>query len=169
MNSRICVILVISGNTSEKYRVILLQYYLQLSNIGMNVCFFQDMEEALAMQPLGVYFTASEYTKKIKLATRCYISEVLKTYADLKHALTDSEKNYFKEHPSFKHIYHLSSGYTHKLIGMWMLFFERHLLRRRRRWFVVNGVPIRYGIREHALMSGFNCKAYSANYQKLVV
>ncbi|KAL9816628.1 hypothetical protein AtNW77_Chr4g0280101 [Arabidopsis thaliana] len=109
------------------------------------------MEEAMAMQPLGMYFLASEYTKKMKLATRCYISKVLKTFADLKHVLTDFEKNYFKEHPSFKHIYHLPSGYIHKLMGMWMLFFERHLLRRRRR--------------EHALISGFNCKTYPANHQ----
>ena len=24
-------------------------------------------------------------------------------------------------------------------------------------WFVVNGVPIRYSIKEHALLSGFDC------------
>ena len=32
-------------------------------------------------------------------------------------------------------------------------------------WFVVNGIPIRFGIREHALISGFNYKPYPANYQ----
>ena len=132
----------------------------------MNVCFFQDMEEAMAMQPLGMYFPASEYTKKMKLATRCYISEVLKTFADLEHPLTHVEKNYFMEHPSFKHIYHLPSGYTHKLMGMWMLFLRTASIEKKKEvWFVVNGVPIRYGIREHALISGFNCKAYPASYQ----
>ncbi|BAB02522.1 unnamed protein product [Arabidopsis thaliana] len=125
-----------------------------------------DMEEAMAMQPLGMYFPVSEYPKKMKLATRCYISEVLKTFADLEHPLTHVEKNYFMEHPSFKHIYHLPSGYTHKLMRMWMLFLRTASIEKKKEvWFVVNGVPIRYGIREHALISGFNCKAYPASYQ----
>jgi len=132
----------------------------------MNICLFHDMEEAMAMQPLGMYFPASGYTKKIKLSTRCYISEVLKTFDDLKHALTDSEKNYFKEHLSFKHIYHLPSGYTHKLMGMWMLLLRTTSIEKKKEvWFVVNGIPIRFGIREHALISAFNYKPYPANYQ----
>ena len=33
-------------------------------------------------------------------------------------------------------------------------------------WFVVNGVPIQYGIKEHALISGFNCRNYPIGYKK---
>jgi len=32
-------------------------------------------------------------------------------------------------------------------------------------WFIVNGVPNRYGILEHALISGFNCKNYTLGYK----
>ncbi|KAG7627194.1 putative transposase Ptta/En/Spm plant [Arabidopsis thaliana x Arabidopsis arenosa] len=73
------------------------------------------------------------------------LQEVLKTFDDLKHALTDIEKNYFKEHPSFKHIYHLPSGYTYKLMGMWMLLLRTTTIEQKKEvWFIVNGVPIRY-------------------------
>ncbi|RID58737.1 hypothetical protein BRARA_F02014, partial [Brassica rapa] len=34
-------------------------------------------------------------------------------------------------------------------------------------WFVVNGTPIRYSLREHALISGLNCQHYSHNYEQL--
>ncbi|CAL9238804.1 unnamed protein product, partial [Arabidopsis halleri] len=36
-----------------------------------------------AIPPLGMYFPPSEYVKKIKLSTRCYIHEVLATFDEL--------------------------------------------------------------------------------------
>jgi len=90
---------------------------------------------------------------------------VLKTFDDLEHPLTDSEKNWFKEHPSFKHIYHFSSGFNYKLMGMWILFLRTTSIEKKKEvCFVVTGVPIRYGVRERALIAGFNCKSYPANY-----
>ncbi|KAL1225737.1 hypothetical protein V5N11_005386 [Cardamine amara subsp. amara] len=48
-----------------------------------------------------------------------------------------------------------------KLMGMWMLILRTACLKRRKKWwFVVNGVPVHYSIREHALISGLNCKDY---------
>ena len=32
-------------------------------------------------------------------------------------------------------------------------------------WFVVNGVPIRYSMREHALITGFDCHHYLLDYK----
>lgn len=37
----------------------------------------------------------------------------------------------------------------------------------RESWFVVNGVPIRYSLREYALMLGLYCHKYPDNYEAL--
>ena len=33
-------------------------------------------------------------------------------------------------------------------------------------WFIVNGIPIRYGLREHTLISGLNCHNYPLGYKE---
>lgn len=33
-------------------------------------------------------------------------------------------------------------------------------------WFLVNGTPIRYSLREHTLISGLNCQRYPHNYER---
>ncbi|XP_048622874.1 uncharacterized protein At3g43530-like [Brassica napus] len=56
-----------------------------------------------------------------------------------------------------------------KLHGMWMLLLRIVPLHESEdtAWFAVNGVPIRYSMREHALMSGLDCHDYPAKYKKI--
>lgn len=123
-------------------------------------------DEAAVMRPLGMYFQPTEYKKKIRISTRCYVKEFLSTLDNLEPPLTRAEKNWFERHPQFKHIFHLPKDNNHKLQGMWMLLLRTARIEKKKEaWFVVNGVPIRYGLREHALISGLNCRNYEANYQ----
>nr|AAY78684.1 hypothetical protein At2g06420 [Arabidopsis thaliana] len=99
--------------------------------------------------------------KKIKLSTRFYIHEVLTTLDKLQPAMSKSERAWFENHLSFQHIFHMPRDPNHRLMGMWMLLLRTaHIKRKKEPWFIVNGVSIRYGISEHALISGFNCKNY---------
>ncbi|KAL1197916.1 hypothetical protein V5N11_005400 [Cardamine amara subsp. amara] len=120
------------------------------------------------LQPLRMYFPHSEYTKKIKLATRCYIFEALKTLNGLEYPLSTFERRWFEEHPQFKHIFHMPMERNHKVMGMWMLLLRTACIEKEKEaWFIVNGTPIRYGIKEHALISGLNCRNYPLNYSKV--
>ncbi|XP_019101996.1 PREDICTED: uncharacterized protein At3g43530-like [Camelina sativa] len=119
------------------------------------------------MQPLGMYFKPSQYNKIIKLSTRCHISETLTTLDKLEHPLTSFERDWFEKHPQFKHIFHMPRDPNHKLMGMWLLLLQTaEIEKKKEAWFVVNGVPIRYGLREHALISGLNCRCYPLNYKE---
>ncbi|KAL9830907.1 hypothetical protein AtNW77_Chr3g0195041 [Arabidopsis thaliana] len=51
------------------------------------------------------YVPPSEYAKKIKLSTRCYIHEVLTTFDKLQLAMSKSERAWFENHPSFQYIF----------------------------------------------------------------
>lgn len=125
-----------------------------------------DDEEPKAIKPLGMYFPPSEYRKKIKVSTRCFIAEVMKTLNGLEPPMTAHERNWFENHPQFKHIFHMPQAGNHKVMGMWMLLLRTvRIVRKKEAWFAVNGTPIRYGIREHALISGLNCKNYPLNYK----
>ncbi|XP_019086627.1 PREDICTED: uncharacterized protein At3g43530-like [Camelina sativa] len=117
------------------------------------------------MQPLGMHFKPSQYNKKIKLSTRCHIFETLTTLDKLEHPLTSSERDWFEKHPQFKHIFHMPRDPNHKLMGMWLLLLRTaEIEKKKEAWFVVNGVPIHYGLREHALMSGLDCRCYPLDY-----
>ncbi|XP_023636041.1 uncharacterized protein At3g43530-like [Capsella rubella] len=118
------------------------------------------------MQPLRMYFPPSQYNKKIKLSTRCHIHETLSLLdKGLDIPMTKSEKEWFEDHMQFKHIFHLKKDPNHKVMGMWMLLLRTACIEKKKKvWFVVNGVPIRYGLREHALMSGLDCRAYPEGY-----
>lgn len=124
-------------------------------------------EEPVAIKPLGMYFPPSEYRKKIKISTRCFIADVLKTLGELKPPMTPVEKSWFETHPQFKHIFHMPQAGNHKVMGMWMLLLRTvRIVKEKEAWFAVNGCPIRYGTREHALISGLNCRNYPLNYKQ---
>ncbi|CAA7014085.1 unnamed protein product [Microthlaspi erraticum] len=121
----------------------------------------EEEEEVEPMRPLRMYFPPTEYTKKVKISTRCYLHDLFETFRDLRPKLTDKEKNWFETHPQFKHIFHMSRDRNHKLQGIWTLLLRTACIEKKKEvWFIVNGVPIRYGLREHALISGL----YSHNY-----
>ncbi|KAJ4867047.1 hypothetical protein Rs2_51414 [Raphanus sativus] len=120
-----------------------------------------------ALKPLDMYFQPSEYRKKIKISTRCFIADVMKTFGELVPPITPAEKNWFVNHPQFKHIFHMPQAGNHKVMGMWMLLPRTtRIAKEKDAWFAVNGCPIRYGIREHALISGLNCRNYPLNYKE---
>ncbi|KAL9299225.1 hypothetical protein AtEden1_Chr2g0230151 [Arabidopsis thaliana] len=113
-----------------------------------------------------MYFPPSEYVKKIKLSTQCYIHEVLTTFENLQPPMSTSERAWFENHSSLQHIFHMPRDPNHRLMGMWMLLLRTTRIERKKEaWFIVNGVPIRYGILEHALISGFNWKNYTIGYK----
>ncbi|KAF8116103.1 hypothetical protein N665_0022s0033 [Sinapis alba] len=71
-----------------------------------------SVEEAI--KPLAMYFPPSEYRKKIKILTRCFISEVIKTLKELDLPMSTLEKSWFENHPQFKHIFHMPQAGNHK-------------------------------------------------------
>ncbi|KAF8105955.1 hypothetical protein N665_0150s0005 [Sinapis alba] len=56
---------------------------------------------------------------------------------------------------------------NHKVQGMWMLLVKTAKSGKQREvWFIVNGVPIHYGLREQTLISRLNCCNYPLDYKK---
>ncbi|KAG2298918.1 hypothetical protein Bca52824_035390 [Brassica carinata] len=120
------------------------------------------------VKPTSMFFKPSEYSKKIKLGTRCMIASAIKTLKNLKPKLSNAEWSWFTEHPQFKHIFHMKSENNHRVQGMWMLLLRTAgSERERERWFIVNGIAIRYGLREHGLISGLFCHNYPLGYKEL--
>lgn len=109
-------------------------------------------------RPLDTYFNPSEYTKPFKLSAKCYIKEAVEL---LERNLIKREMDWFLNHAQFRHIFHMAPLANHKLMGMWVLLLRTAKLEKKKEcWFIVNGVPVRYSLREMALMSGLNCKKY---------
>ncbi|KAF8104130.1 hypothetical protein N665_0178s0015 [Sinapis alba] len=124
-------------------------------------------DEPTAIKPMSMYFPPTEYTKKIKISTRCFITEFMETMDELNPPVTRVEKSWFDNHPQFKHIFHMPKDGNHKVMGMWMLLLRTANIEKvNEAWFAVNGSPIRYSIREHALILGLDCRNYPSNYKE---
>lgn len=121
-----------------------------------------DMEEDTEpLQPEKFFFCHEDYGKSCKLSTRCSIGKTLKALEKL----DKSEMRWFTKHKQFKHIWHLARQGNNKLQGMWMLLLRTVSTKKEKVcWFVVNGVPIRYSMREHALITGFDCHEYESDF-----
>lgn len=127
----------------------------------------QELEATEAIKPLRMYFYESEYKKQIKLATKCFVKDVMVTFDNLEPPMSDTERKWFEEHPQFCHVFHLEKDSNHMVQGMWMLLLRTvDSSKRKEVWFIVNGVPIHYGLREHALISGLSCRNYPLGYKK---
>ncbi|KFK23352.1 hypothetical protein AALP_AAs43157U000100, partial [Arabis alpina] len=110
------------------------------------------------MQPDEFYFEPTEYNAKCKIQTKCDVKGFL---AILKETGMEPELKWFEDHPQFGHILHMVEEPNHRVQGLWMLLLRTVKVDRDNVvWFVVNGVPIRYSLREHALLCGFNCEDY---------
>ncbi|XP_020879893.1 uncharacterized protein At3g43530-like isoform X2 [Arabidopsis lyrata subsp. lyrata] len=128
-----------------------------------NVVATDSNEETEALQPFKMYFSPSEYTKPFKISAKCYIHKVVGL---LETHLRGKELRWFKEHPQFRHFFHMHRDANHKLMGMWLLFLRTACLEKKREvWFIVNGVPIRYSLKEFALMSGLYCHQFPKSYE----
>lgn len=130
----------------------------------------QDTEEEpiAKLQPLRMHFPPAEYNKRIILSTRSYIHEVLKTIYNLNHPFTNVERNWFENHPHFKHIFSHAKGHKPQCSGHVDSFSSNDMHRKKKEeaWFVVNGAPIHYGIEEHTLISRLDCHNYPLDYKK---
>ena len=134
----------------------------------------QEFEPTKAIKPSRMFFYHTEYKKQIKLETRCLIVDVIQTFKTLKPEPSNAEKRWFEEHPQFRHLFHMKldanakkKSSNHKVQEMWMLLLRTaDVVRRREVWFIVNGVPIRYGLREHTLISCLNCRNYPLGYMQ---
>lgn len=61
---------------------------------------------------------------------------------------------------------HIESN--HKLMAMWMMFLRTACVEKKKEcWFIVNGVPIRYSLKELALISRLYCHPYPPSYESL--
>lgn len=110
-----------------------------------------------------MYFDNSQFTKICKIQTKCFVTETVNVIKKLK-----PEVNWFTEHPQFHHFFHMPQEPNLKLMGMWMLLLRTIRIEEEDiAWFGVNGVPIRYSMREHALISGLDCHEYPTRYLKL--
>lgn len=90
-----------------------------------------------------------------------------KTVPYLWSKLSDREISWFLKHPQFKHIFDRPMERFHKCQGMWSLVLRTvNMKKQNELWFVVNGVPIRYSIREHALITGLDCRKLPDNYEE---
>ena len=113
------------------------------------------------MQPKRMFFSPSEYVKTCKIGTRCTVQQTVKYLEEFKEDLP-----WFKAHPQFRHVFHMPEEKNHMTQGLWMLLLRTAQTEMDREcWFVVNGVPIRYSIKEHALLCGFDCHDYPEELQ----
>ncbi|KAF8077302.1 hypothetical protein N665_1047s0002 [Sinapis alba] len=95
------------------------------------------------------------------------IVDAVKMLEKLKPKLSNVERIWFEEHHKFRYFFHMKRENKHKVQGMWKLLVRTaESSKRREVWFIVNGVPIRYGLREHTLISGLNCCNYPLDYKE---
>ncbi|KAL0835910.1 hypothetical protein Bca101_087799 [Brassica carinata] len=120
--------------------------------------------EDIAVEPIRpktFFFKSKDYWKSCKLQSRCHQHKFMETLK----GLDESEKRWFLEHPQFKHLMHMDCKPHRKMMGLWMMLIRTIATPKRRQvWFAVNGVPIRYSIREHGLISGLYCHQYPEKF-----
>ncbi|KAF8098778.1 hypothetical protein N665_0258s0011, partial [Sinapis alba] len=109
--------------------------------------------ECQPLPPDELYFKNTEFTKTCKIQSRCYVRKNVEVIKKLKN----------------EHFFHMPKEPNLKLLGMWILLLRTIPLDEEEgtTWFAVNGVHIRYSMREHALISGSECHEYPTNYEKL--
>ncbi|CAA7027681.1 unnamed protein product [Microthlaspi erraticum] len=117
------------------------------------------------LQPLRMYFSPTHYRASTRVATFCYIYKAMNTINEI---LDADEKRWFHEHPQFRHFFHMPLEEQHRMQGMYMLVLRAACTEKKKEcWFVVNGVPVRYSLREHALISGMYCHPYPDSFDRL--
>jgi len=91
-----------------------------------------------------------------KVETRCTVQQTVKYLEGFLEDLS-----WFKAHSKFRHVFHMPEEKNHITQGMWMLLLRTVQTEMDREFcFVVNGVPIRYFTKEHALLCGFHFHEY---------
>ncbi|XP_024014221.1 uncharacterized protein At3g43530-like [Eutrema salsugineum] len=121
------------------------------------------ISSSLPMQPEKLFFNPTEFGKACKIVTRYSVTSVVQKIEAM-----PEEAKWFKTHPQFRHIFHMPKERNHMSQGLWMLLlYTAKTGKESECWFVVNGVPIRYSLREHALLCGLDCHEYPRKYKDL--
>ncbi|KAL0716024.1 hypothetical protein Bca4012_065346 [Brassica carinata] len=116
------------------------------------------------MQPLKFHFPPSQYQKSLKLSGKCYLDTCL---SNIQAILKEKERAWFIEHPQFQHFFHIKNR-KQKWMGLWIIVLRSACVAKKYElWFIVNGVPIRYSLRELGLISGLYCHEYPPNHERL--
>ncbi|XP_056850690.1 uncharacterized protein At3g43530-like [Raphanus sativus] len=126
-------------------------------------------QECQPLPPDELYFKNTEYTKTCKIQSKCYVSNTVGIIKKLEPENDSPELKWFENHPQFRHFFHMPDEQNLRLLGMWTLLLRTIPVPEGEdtAWFAVNGVPIRYSLREHALISGLDCRDYPDEYEKL--
>lgn len=110
-----------------------------------------------------LYFGEKSYTEFCKMDSFCDIKIVVEY---LEGKPSDREITWFKEHPQFCHIFHIHKDTYRKQMGLWLLVVRTaKTLMTDECWFVVHRVPIRYSVREHALITSLFCHPLQEGYE----
>lgn len=122
------------------------------------------MEVIIINLPPKLWFGEEVYRIGGKIEARCNYKETVDT---LNGILSDRELNWFIEHPQFSHIFHMKQEEYRKHMGVWLLLHRTaKTMMLDECWFIVNGIPIRYSVREHALITGLSCGPLPDNYDR---
>lgn len=123
----------------------------------------EDDDDSQPLPPENMFFGPTEYIKVCKVGSRCQLVQTVAMIEGI-----DAELKWFRNHDQFKHMFHMPKEPNHMLQGMWMLMVRTAKTDMVREcWFVVNGVPIRYSMKEHALLTGLACHEYPKNLEKI--
>ncbi|KAL9299216.1 hypothetical protein AtEden1_Chr2g0230031 [Arabidopsis thaliana] len=112
---------------------------------------------------MSLFFTPDGYEKILKISTRCTIGN---TFAIIGSMLKENKKKWFRTNKQFKHIWHMDRHSKNKVHGMLILLMRTASTEKKRVcWFVVNDVPIRYSLREHALITGLDFHQFELDFK----
>ncbi|XP_010531603.1 PREDICTED: uncharacterized protein LOC104807874 [Tarenaya hassleriana] len=101
----------------------------------------------------------------VKLSSKCFHIEAVEF---LEHHMTEEEKKYFTEQSQFRHIFHMKKKQSLKMSLMVALINQSVKTKKDDElWFVMNGVPIRYSLWEHAILCGLNCSPLPENWEDI--
>lgn len=114
---------------------------------------------------MSFFFEPTQFSRFPKIGTRC---DPQKCVNYIRKKLGRNELNWFLQHPQFKHIFHMHLENNRKVMGPSSLILRMAKTEKPQQlWFIVNGVPIRYGLREYGLISGLYCHQYRKDYKNL--
>ncbi|KAF8116398.1 hypothetical protein N665_0018s0008, partial [Sinapis alba] len=122
--------------------------------------------ECQLLPPDELYFKNTEFTDTCKIQSRCYVRKTVEVIKKLKNKLP-----WFEKHPQFRYFFHMPKEPNLKLLGMWILLLRTIPLDEEEgtAWFAVNGLPIRYSMREHALISGLECHEHFKSHGEITI
>ncbi|ESQ33762.1 hypothetical protein EUTSA_v10009627mg, partial [Eutrema salsugineum] len=113
----------------------------------------------------NLFFPPTCFEKRCKLSSK---TKPNKAISYLQIYLSERELSWLKNHRQFKHLFHRDVEKFHKVQAMWSLILCSVDFKKKKNelWLVVNGIPIRYLITEHALITGLDCTVLPDDYRK---